>query len=472
MILLLLACFGVTISPGWSTPVLVTDSANTNRPIQFICRDSLGRFHLVWESYNGQPRIGYKMFALDGTTLYPETMISRNINSAYLTTMAIGDSLFAFWRESNPIYYAVRSLADGSEITPATYLFTTYTMYPYIRACPDSLGRLHVLYNDGSDVIYAVWNPAPGSGFTTEYEWVIEGADAGGVLLVDGNRVHIVVQDPVDHDYSYLQYDLEGNTVIPLTDFTSGEFYTSRFPILRVDSSRNLMVLDESIAYKAEEAIYLWKLDGETGDLLIDLKPLVTPELPVMNTSDEFIVEPLPVQDQFYLCWSKGYETNKIFNLVFDSDGNIIVDWYTAYDYSDEDPEDVANIDGVSDELGNLYIVYGQGETEPVLGSYPTFGWFDYEYVSTLQQEAQVELSSGFSFSRNPVAGSVTVFTDSGDTSLRVFDLMGREVSKISVADGVGIWNGTDFSGKMLPSGVYTVVGEGEFYQRITLLDW
>ncbi len=450
--------------------MLVTDSANTTRPIQFISRDSLGRFHLVWENYNGEPRIGYKMFALDGTTLYPETMISRNINSAYLSTVSVGDSLFAFWRESNPVYYAIRSISDGSEITPATHLFTTYTMYGFIRACPDSLGRLHVLYNDGSDVIYAVWNPAPGSGFTTEYEWVIEGADAGGVLLVDGNRVHVVVQDPVDHDFSYLQYDLEGNTVVPLTDFTSGEFYSSRFPVLTVDSSRNLMILDNTIAYKAVQAIYLWKLDGETGDLLIDLKPLVIPELPLMNTSNAFIVEPMPVQDQFYLCWASGYDVNKIFCLIFDSDGNIIDDWYTAYDYSDEDPENVANIDGVSDELGNLYIVYGQGETEPVLGSYPTFGWFDYEYVGTEQQETAAVPGEGFSFSCNPVTSFVTVYTTSESQTLRVFDISGRAVSEISVSEGVGIWNGRSQSGESLPAGIYNIVDTTGNMQRITLL--
>jgi hypothetical protein len=470
MIILLLVCFGVTVGPGWSDPVLVTDSANTTRPIQFISRDSLGRFHLAWENYNGQPRIGYKMFALDGTTLYPETMISRDVHSAYLSTMTMGDSLFAFWRESDPVYYAIRSLADGSEITPATYLFTTYTMYPFIRACPDSLGRLHVLHNKGSDVIYAVWNPAPGSGFTTEYEWVIEGADAGGVLLVDGNRVHVVVQDPIDHDYSYLQYDLEGNTVVPLTDFTDEDLINcGRFPKLKVDSSGNLLVLEDAFSDPVR-AIYLWKLDGATGELLIDLKPLVIPELPIMNTCDEFILEPLPVLDQFYLCWSMGYDNNKIFNLVFDSDGDIIVDWHIAYDYSDEDPEDTRFIDGVTDEQGNLYVVFAQVETEPQVDYFPTFGWFDYDYVSIDQQQTTAIPGVGFSFSCNPVTGSVTVQTSSESQTLRVFDISGREVSSIRVSNGAGVWTGENFSGERLPPGIYSILEESGFIQRITLL--
>lgn len=469
--LLLLTCFGVTVGPGWSNPILATDSANTTRRSQLLDRDDLGRFHLVWEGFNDEPRIAYKMFALDGTTLFTETMISRDVTSAYLSTMVLGDSLYVFWREYSPIYYAIRSLADGSEITPATYLFTTSTAYPYIRACPDSLGRLHVLYNKSSDVAYAVWNPAPGSGFTTEYEWVIEDADAGGVLLVDGNRVHVVVQDSLEHDYLYLQYDLDGNTVVPSTDFTDGEFYSSRRPVLKVDSARNLMVFDETIAYKADDAIYMWKLNGETGELLIDLKPLVSPELPVMNTSNDFIVEALPITDQFYLCWSSGNDVNKIFNLVFDSEGNIIVDWHVAYDYSEEDPEDTENIDGVSDDEGNLYIVYCQVETTPVGGYYPTFGWFDYSYLGIEDITTPVQETGILTFSQNPVHGGV-LFSLVGAQSmnLRVFDLLGREVADVSLSNGSVFWDGTDSSGERLPTGVYTVVGSPGVSKRFTLL--
>ena len=152
LLVLVFACIGVIPSPGWSNPVLVTDSANTTRRLQFINRDPQGRLHLLWEGFCDEPRIAYKMFNIDGATLFPETMISRNTVSGYLSEAVMGDSLFAFWREYNPIYYAIRSLEDGSEITPATYLFTTSTMYPFIRACPDSLGRLHVLYNVGKDV--------------------------------------------------------------------------------------------------------------------------------------------------------------------------------------------------------------------------------------------------------------------------------------------------------------------------------
>lgn len=470
--LLLLTCFNVTVGPGWSEPLLATDSSNTRRPIQFLERDELGRFHLVWAGYNDEHRIAYKMFASDGTTLFPETMISRNVNSVYLSTVTMGDSLFAFWRESDPVYYAIRSLTDGSEITPATHLFTNYTLYPYIRSSPDSLGRLHVLYNDGGDVIYSVWDPAPGSGFTTEYEWVIEGAHDGGVLLVDGDRVHVVVQDPVVHNYLYVQYDLEGNTVVPLTDFTTPANIQgcNRFPDLAIDSSGDLLVIEEAFV-NSLEAIYLWKLNGETGELLIDMAQLAFAEPPEMFTSSYIIVKPLSTPDQFYLCWAIGYDINRIFYLVFDSDGSIIHDWVTAYDYSDEEPEDTKYIDGVSDDEGNLYITFCQVETEPQIDYFPTFGWLNHDYLGIEDTIAPVLCDRTLTISQNPVQGGVLFSLPGSELmNLRVFDLSGREVADVSLSDGTAFWNGTDSSGERLPSGVYTVVGSSGIAARLTLL--
>ncbi|MEA3265970.1 MAG: hypothetical protein U9P42_03380 [Candidatus Fermentibacteria bacterium] len=470
--ILLLTCLGVTPGPGWSNPILVTDSANTNRRVQYLHLDALGRFHLVWAGFNDDARIGYKVFSLDGTELYPETMISRDMFSLYLSTMIMGDSLMSFWRESLPIYYATRSLADGSEITPATYLFTTDTLYPIIRACPDSLGRVHVLYNIGSDVIYAVWTPAPGSGFITEYEWKIKGADDGGVLLVDGNRVHVVVMDPVYHTYEYLQYDLEGNITIPLLDFTDNELYCSRFPELNIDSSGNLMIV-ESVSGASQGARFvLWKIHRNTGEVIVDEKTLVTAEIPVMDVSNHFILRHLPGTEEFYLCWTNGNWVNKVFNLLMDEDGNVLVDWHIAYDYSDEYPEDVRGIDGVVDDDGNLYIVYVQTETEPEIDYFPTFGWFNHDYLGVDGNDVPISPLVSLTASPNPSGGSVQFFFNCDDsTPLRVFDINGREVSSITVTDGTAIWNGDDFTGKRLPAGIYNIVSISGFVEQITLLN-
>ena len=466
-LLLLLTCLGVTPGPGWSNPILVTDSANTSGRTQFINMDSQGRFHMVWTGFNDGKRIGYEVFQQDGTTVYPETMISSDSHSFSLSEVVMGDSLVVFWRDYNPIYYCIRSMIDGSEITPATYLFTTSTLYPFIRAYPDSFDRLHVLYNIGSDVMYSVWTPALGSGFITEYEWKIEGASAGGVLLVDGNRVHIVVQDPVNHDYCYVQYDLAGNTVVPLIDITpGGNLNCSRFPELSLDSQGNLMVVED-----VSESYTLWKIDKETGDILINQKAIVSDTPPDMYISTDFILRNLPGTSQYYLMWCNYGLVDMLVFLLMDEDGDIIQDWQAAYDYSDEDPEDVQGIDGVVDPEGNLYIVYVQVETAPVGGYYPTFGWFNNDSLGVEDTTAPVQRDGTLTLSQNPVRGGV-LFSLAGAQSmnLRVFDLLGREVADVSLSDGTGFWNGTGSSGEKLPTGVYTVVGSPGVSKRFTLL--
>ena len=463
---LVLTCLGVIPGPGWSNPILVTDSANTQRRNQYINMDSQGRFHMVWEGLNDESRIGYKIFLLDGTTVYPETMISPDNHSTMMSEVVMGDSLIVFWRDYSPIYYAIRSLEDGSEITPATYLFSTSTNYKYIRACPDSLGRLHVLFNRGGDVYYAAWTPAPGSGFITEYEWKIEGADAGGVLLVDGNRVHIVVQDSVFHTYEYLQYDLEGNTVIPLTDFTADDIYCSRFPELNLDSDGNLMVLED-----VSDSYVLWKLDKFIGATLVDEKVIVSDYPPEMYISVSFILRHLPGTEEYYLSWTDSALDDQILFLLMDGDGNVLADWQTAYDYSDEDPEDVKAIDGVVDKTGNLYIIYSQAETEPVLGGYPTFGWFNHDSLGIEVEETVPSQEVFLRVSHNPCRGNIQFFLEGTETmNLHVYDITGRAVAVVSVSDGIGYWDGKDYMGKRLPSGVYTVVGNQGVSLRITLL--
>ncbi|MEN8208409.1 MAG: hypothetical protein ABFR50_04070, partial [Candidatus Fermentibacteria bacterium] len=361
----------------------------------------------------------------------------------------MGDSLIVFWRDYNPIYYAIRSLEDGSEITPATYLFSTSTNYKYIRACPDSLGRLHVLFNRGGDVYYAVWIPAVGSGFNTEYEWKIEGADAGGVLLVDGNRVHVVVQDPVYHDYSYLQYDLAGITVVPLTDFTSGDLSCSRFPELNLDPDGNLMVVED-----VSDSYVLWKLDKFSGATLVDEKIIVSDSPPEMHVSTSYVLRLLPETEEYYLCWTDGFYRRKIFNLVLDSDGNVLLDWQVAYDYSDEDPEDLGFIDGIVDDVGNIYIVYAQVETEPQIDYFPTFGWFNHDSLG-IEGEVYIEPAGVLlRASHNPSCGGVQFCIEGADSmELRVFDITGRMVAGVSLFEGSGFWSGTGSSGERLPAG-------------------
>lgn len=56
-------------------------------------------------------------------------------------------------------------------------------------------------------------------------------------------------------------------------------------------------------------------------------------------------------------------------------------------------------------------------------------------------------------------------------TTLKVFDLLGRQVSSVVISDGTGFWNGTDYSGEKLPAGVYTVVCAPNVFHRFSLLN-
>jgi len=275
-----------------------------------------------------------------------------------------------------------------------------------------------------------------------------------------------VVQDSLYHTYEYLQYDLEGNTIVPLTDFTADDISCSRYPELNLDSDGNLMVVED-----VSDSYVLWKLDKVTGVTLVDEKVIVSDFPPEMYISVSFILLHLPGTDEYYLCWTDSALDDQILYLLMDSDGNVLVDWQVAYDYSDEDPEDVKAIDGIVDDAGNLYIVYAQVETEPQIDYFPTFGWFDHDSLGVEDEVYTEPPGVSLRASQNPSCGTVQFFLDGADSmELRVFDITGRMVAGVSLSDGIGFWNGTGSSGNRLPSAVYTVVGDQGVSMRITLL--
>jgi hypothetical protein len=100
---------------------------------------------------------------------------------------------------------------------------------------------------------------------------------------------------------------------------------------------------------------------------------------------------------------------------------------------------------------------------EPIFGGYPTFGWFD---ASTLGIEDEEEVSGTETIrtsivpSCNPFHGSVELLvTGDAPAELCVYDVAGRLVAEVPVADGVGVWDGCGFNGDKLPSGVYRISG-------------
>jgi hypothetical protein len=107
-------------------------------------------------------------------------------------------------------------------------------------------------------------------------------------------------------------------------------------------------------------------------------------------------------------------------------------------------------------------VIYSAIYDEPVFGRYPTFGWFNASSLG-LEEEGSSEQGTAFTIiepSCNPFCGSVEFHVIGGAVSeLSVYDITGRLVVEIPVTDGVGIWDGSGFSGDRLPSGVYTISG-------------
>ncbi len=454
---------GVTVAPGWSDPIAITEEPNSSTYPQYICQDDQGRFHLVWEEYQCIKRIGYKVFLLDGATVVPDTMISNDQHSSILTTTESNDSLFAFWRDFSPAYYCIRSLDDGSEITPPTYLLSESTLYPDILAFPDSLGRLHTLRVIGLDIYYAVWIPTADAGFTEEYGWFIPDAIIRSQILVDGDRVHIVKWDSLYQDTDYLQYDLQGNLVVPAIDIIDDGVICYARPSIALDNDRNLLILDE-VAYQSQFRMALWKVDGETGELLINMKTLVLEIGPEMSLHGQFDLLPLPGGEQFYMIWIAGSNYKMLDYAVIDAAGDFIVEPVIAYDHRDEDPEQLLQPDGVVDSEGNLYVIYSQIEDEPIFGGYPTFGWFDHNWLGIENESTIVEPSSFImNLSSNPFTDflSIEVAGSSQVQELLVYDITGRQVISLGSPDGnFFLWDGSDDEGNQLPSGAYVIRAE------------
>jgi hypothetical protein len=73
---------GVTHAPGWSDPVVSIDVPvfnNTQRKDLIVTNGN--HVHQIWDKFNDEPRIGYNIVLPDGTRLYPDTLLSRDVST-------------------------------------------------------------------------------------------------------------------------------------------------------------------------------------------------------------------------------------------------------------------------------------------------------------------------------------------------------------------------------------------------------
>jgi hypothetical protein len=464
---LLITCLTlVTNAPGWSYPVITINDWYPGVFYKDIELTDSNHIHQVWDIFENEVRVAYKIILPDGTELYPETMISNDVFASYPTTVIVGeDSVAAFWREGGPAWHQVRE-HDGTVAVPTGMLISTpYVIRPSVHASGDTLGRIHATFETTEGVCYGVFEPGIGEVFRD----TIPDSRSTSQILVDGDRVHITFNG-MDLMPDYIQYDLEGNVTVPTVSLVGDLNQFRIYWTMAVDNESNLYCL-----FKVSRTYYyisLFKLNGSTGQVMIYDKMIHAPQ----GFNYQRILA-TPSGDSFYLMWIEDAITDLPKHIKFamiDKNGDFIIEPYSAYDYTDEEIQQLQVLRAVTNEDGDIFAVWDQGDVE-VGGSWIVLGWFDHNFLGVEEPEEEISAETLFiSASQNPFTETVSfMYTGSlNPQNLLVYDLSGRLVRTLEPCeDETFFWDGNDYSGNPVSPGTYLVriqAGESTANLRIT----
>ena len=454
----------VTHAPGWSDLIITEDMwsyiSGQDKTLSVIGQDTL---HQFWDSFNQETRIGYKVYLSDGTVIFPETMVSGDVWSINPTAALIyGDSVSGFWRQGVPAWYCIRDSVGGEVLPTSLFQSDSYCNRANVEVAVDSLGRIHAATVIPAGVLYTVTEPV----FGEVWRDTVPGSEPEtGGIQVDGNRVHIIYRE----DYAtpmYVQYNLEGNITIPAVTLTTGLAFL--YPLFSTTVDVNGDVWYFTKASRSYNYITLFKIDSATGEVLISDQEVETPGASTNST----IILPDPSEEKLYLMWiaDDGNFNYWVYFAVIDTNGDFIEEPYPAYDYSDEEVQQLSTLSATINELGDVFAIWSQGDVE-VGGYWIVMGWFDHNWLETGEEETATGVNPPSIFpSCNPITDSVS-FTVTGVTinELEIYDISGRLVMTVPVSNATAFWDGKDTSGDRLPYGVYRV-SCGEVSTTVTLL--
>ena len=460
---LILSCsILVTHAPGWSSPIITVDMwgyiSGQSKTLQVTGTDTL---HQAWYHFNQETRIGYKVYKPDGSLIYPETMISDDVWSIRPTgTLVDMDSVAFMWRQGSPAYYTVRE-HDGEEAVPTSLYFSDPWMNsPNVYSSSDSLGRIHsmfVISDAGTQrVCYGVFEPGTGE----VWRDTIPQSNSMPRILVDGSRIHIVFRGE-DLWPDYIQYNLDGNVTISTISLAEDLIQFAHPYTIAIDGDRNLyclFMLSRSWTY-----ISLFKIDGLTGNILIDDREIWDP----LYSAGDPVVLPAASGDMMYLLWRESEQDypRHIKFAVIDQNGDFIEEPYSAYDYTDEELQQLSVLDATTNESGDVFAIWNAYYPEVHPNAYYiVMGWFDHNWVGIGEKTEEAVDTGEFilSPSMNPFSGSVSINVDA-DTlpgQLVVYDISGHIV-RVLYRSGCNsfLWDGCDSEGNELPSGNYIIRG-------------
>jgi hypothetical protein len=460
--LLLSYLISVTHAPGWSDPVISIETPDIDYHRKDLVVTNGNHVHQVWGDFEDETRIGYNIILPDGTVLLPDTMLSRDVWSAYPSASYSPDSGFiGFWRENSPSWYTVKD-EDGTTLIPPTlYTSEGWFMWPLIDSSPDSLSRVHMVWtiSDGS-VCYSVLDPGVGEVFRD----TIPNSMKSCLVLVDGPRVHIKFNG-LDQLADYIQYDMDGNVVVPTVSLVENCGNNSDGSSISTDSDGNAMILVKNTPLSGDSyEICLYKVDRDTGQLLVDCKVVYeTADWGVSIQNPIILPEPT---GSFYVLWREedpesSPETYRFIKFaIIDQDGDLVENPYNAYDYSDEPIQDIQRLAATVNDSGDVFVHWSAFFPAEDM-YYIVLGWFDHEWLGIEDETTQIEQPEiTMNLSSNPFTDflSISVTCSPQVQELLVYDITGRQVISLGSSDGKNFfWDGSDCEGNQLPSGAYII---------------
>ena len=460
--LLLTSILSVTHAPGWSDPVItIAEPSTTGAHRKDIEVTDGNHIHQIWGDYQSQVRVGYNIVLPDGTVLSPDTMISRNVFSGYNSSCVLGADFIGFWRENSPIWFAVNDHTGEPEIPATLFTSTPWSWWWYIAADGDSLSRVHMTYDTPGGIWYSVM--IPGQPPVELFRDTIPQSMGYTLLDVDGDRVHILYKSSADWMPRYSQYDLDGNQTLGPIEFAdpTGQQVNNWWSLCS-DYQGNACVFEMELIGTGVYLIF-YRIDRTTGELLVDSRIIYSPSYPssVFNP----VVTQGPWAGSLHLVWTEEDDNSGDYRLIrhaiIDLEGDFIIEPYTAYDYTDEDPENITYLVAASNEDGDLFVVYSEGDPS-LPGYWIRLGWLDHNYLAIGGGGEQSGSDLVLLSSCNPFSSFMTI-TCEGEAlpgQLMVYDLTGRLIRSLSDRQGSSfLWDGHDGSGEEVPTGTYLIQG-------------
>lgn len=457
--LLLTLIVGVIPAPGWSEPVISVEVPHWDYQRKDLIVTDGNHIHQIWYPYLSEARIGYNIVLPDGTVLLEDTLLSRDEFSGHPSASYAPDSGFiGFWREGTPKWYSVKD-HEGNTITPATYYSgERYTSWFRVDSSLDSLGRIHMVWDSGPEVCYSILDPGVGE----VWRDTVPDSRQQSLVLVDGDRIHIKFNG-LDQWADYIQYNLDGNVTVPTVSLVEDVIGATNWCSMEVDTFGNVYIFLHENPDGELRRFTLYKINGATGEIMIDGKIIYG--APSSISIGNPIILPGPSGTEFYLMWREEDTWSGFYRwikfAVINTNGDFVVEPYIAYDYTDEDFQDLRELAATVNSQGDVFAHWSEFNPEDNM-IYIVLGWFDHTYLGIEDDSTVTETSSSSVLvpSVNPFSGSVTIAVDGNDVSilLRIYDLSGRIVDELFPSEeGTYIWNGRSQDGNELPTGNYIV---------------